>query len=509
MTDKAANNRRIAKNTAVLYGRMLVTMGISLYISRVVLRLLGVEDFGIYNVVGGIVSMFSIISASMTSAISRFITFELGRGDEKRLKEVFATAVSIQIGLAIAVGLVAEVAGVWFLNTYMNIPAERMGAANWVLQCSILTFMVKIVSMPYNAAIIAHERMNAFAYISIVEVVLKLGVALSLEAMTGDRLKAFAVLILCVAAVVRIIYGIYCKRRFAECSFRFSYNRAITRQMAGFAGWNFVGSSAAILRDQGGNVLLNLFCGPAVNAARGISLQVNNAVRLFSDNFMMALRPQIIKSYATGEGDYMMTLVVQGARLCFYLLLLPAVPILVNTEYLLGLWLETYPEHTAAFVRLVVVFMLSESISLPLQTAMQATGKIRDYQLVVGGLQLLNLPIAWALLHGGLAPEAVLWTAVGMSQCCLGARLFMLRRMIALPVGRYMRQVYARVVAVAAVTAAMVRVCTPGGDTSIGGFAMTTVGAVMITLAVEIVIGCGKAERTLIWNKLRRRRRQG
>ena len=251
MQEHSVNNKRIAKNTLLLYFRMLLIMAVTLYISRVVLATLGVEDFGIYNVVGGVVAMFTVISGSLSSAISRFITYELGRGNKERLKVIFSSSVVIQTCLAVLVCILAEVGGVWFLNNMMNIPAERMYAANWVLQCSILTFMINLISVPYNAAIIAHERMKAFAYVSILEVLLKLAVVFVLYLSSFDKLATYAVLLLAVALVIRLIYGFYCKRHFEECNFHFVYDRSVLKDIGGFAGWNFIGSASAVLRDQG------------------------------------------------------------------------------------------------------------------------------------------------------------------------------------------------------------------------------------------------------------------
>lgn len=387
MATTSANNKRIAKNTLLLYIRMLFLMAVNLYTSRVVLNVLGVEDFGIYNVVGGVVAMFSMLSGSLSAAITRFITYELGTGDRESLKRIFSSAVTIQIGLAVLIILLAEAIGVWFLNIKMNIPDARIVAANWVFQFSILTFAINLISVPYNASIIAHERMSAFAYISILEAIGKLAIAFLIVVSPMDKLIFYAILMCAVALIVRFAYGIYCKRNFEECTYHFIFDKDLLKRMFGFAGWNFIGATSAVLRDQGGNVVINLFCGPAVNAARGIAFQVNNAVSGFVTNFMTALNPQITKSYAAGDRDYMMTLIYQGARLSFYMLLLLSLPVLINTHYILELWLKTVPEHAVLFVQLVLVFAMSESISHPLITAMLATGKIRNYQLVVGGLQ--------------------------------------------------------------------------------------------------------------------------
>lgn len=321
MSNTTENNKRIAKNTLLLYFRMLFLMAVSLYTSRVVLNALGVEDFGIYNVVGGVVAMFSVLSGSLSTAISRFITYELGKGNKENLNKIFSSAVTIQFGLAGIIILLAETIGIWFLNIKMNIPEVRMEAANWVFQFSILTFAINLISVPYNASIIAHEKMSAFAYISILEAVGKLTIAYLITISPIDKLIFYAILMCAVALVVRLTYGNYCKRHFSECTYHFSWDKLLLKQMFGFAGWNFIGASSAILRDQGGNVVINLFCGPTVNAARGIAFQVNNAVNQFVTNFMTALNPQITKSYASGDNEYMMTLIFRehaSLSICYF-----------------------------------------------------------------------------------------------------------------------------------------------------------------------------------------------
>lgn len=346
---------------------------------------------------------------------------------------------TIQLLLSLIIVVLIESVGVWFLNAKMTIPADRITAANWVLQFSIITFVINLISIPYNAAIIAHERMSAFAYISILEAVCKLAIAFLIMVSPMDRLVFYAILMCVVSVIVRFTYGHYCKKHFTECTYHFHWDKDILKKMFGFAGWNFIGASSAVLRDQGGNIVINLFYGPSVNAARGIAIQVNNAVSGFVSNFMTALNPQITKSYASGDKEYMMALIYQGARLSFYMLLLLSLPILINTHYILIIWLKLLPEHAVLFVRLILVFAMCESISNPLITAMLATGNIRNYQIVVGGLQMMNLPVSYICLRLGCMPESVLIVAIVISQCCLVARLYMLRGMIGLSFIQYIK----------------------------------------------------------------------
>lgn len=348
MTEQAENTKRIAKNTLMLYVRMLFGMVVSLYTSRMVLQALGVEDYGIYNVVGGVVAMFSMISSSLSSSVSRFLTFELGKGNLEGLKRVFSTSLSIHVVLALAFILLGETLGLWFLNTHMTIPENRLSAANWVFHASVFTFVINLLSVPFSASIVSHERMSAFAYIGILDIILRLLIVLFI-AYSGwnfDRLIVYALLLVVVVCIMQAIYWNYCTRNFEECKFGLSFDVNYWKEMSSFAGWNFIGCTAGLLKDQGVNILLNLFIGPIINAARGIANTVNNVLASFSGNFMTALNPQITKSYAAGNYDYMYSLVERGSRFSYYILLLFALPMLFETEFVLTLWLKHYPEHT-------------------------------------------------------------------------------------------------------------------------------------------------------------------
>ena len=499
-----SNNKRIAKNTLLLYFRMLFMMVVSLYTSRVILNALGVEDFGIYNVVGGVVAMFSVISGSLSAAISRFITYELGKGDQSKLNKIFSASVTIQLLLSLIIVILIESVGVWFLNVKMSIPVARMTAANWVLQFSIITFVINLISVPYNAAIIAHERMSAFAYISILEAVCKLAIAFLIVVSPMDKLVFYAILMCVVSVIVRFAYGHYCKKHFAECTYHFHWDKDILKQMFGFAGWNFIGASSAVLRDQGGNIVINLFYGPSVNAARGIANQVNSAIMGFVSNFMTALNPQITKSYAAGDRQYMMTLIFQGARLSFYMLLLLSLPVLVNTHYILVTWLKLVPEHAVLFVQLILVFAMSESISNPLVAAMLATGKIRNYQIAVGGLQMLNLPISYVCLRLGCIPESVLIVAIVISQSCLAARLYMLRKMIGLSSIQYMKKVYLNVIVVTLLSLVVPVLLLKYLEESFLSFVVLSLVAMVCTLIAEFHVGCNGKERKFVVGKFKK-----
>lgn len=383
MSSIAENNKRIAKNTLLLYVRMLFTIIVGLYTSRVVLNTLGVNDYGIYNVVGGIVAMLAFLNSAMTAASQRFISFELGTKNYQRLKEVFSTSVTIHLIIAGIIFIISETIGLWFLNTHMNISSDRMEAANWVYQCSILTFMVTVISVPYNACIVAHERMKAFAYISIIEVGLKLIIVYLLLVFSTDKLITYAILIFSVSVIIRVIYGIYCKRNFEECIYRFSVKRALWKQMLSFVGWGMLANFGVSLRLQGANILLNIFFNPAVNAARGIAMQVNGIVINFSNNFLMALNPQITKEYANGNIDRTITLIYAGSRYSFYLLSIISLPMIVSIDYLLKLWLGIVPEYTNIFLKLTIVAALIDTMTYPMVTATYATGVLRRITIII------------------------------------------------------------------------------------------------------------------------------
>lgn len=480
---------------------MLLTMGVSLYTSRIVLNALGVEDFGIYNVVAGIVSMFSIISSSLSAAISRFITYELGSNRKDNLNVIFSTSVNIQIILILIIAIFAETIGLWFLNHKLNLPINRLYAANWIFQISILTFAINLLSIPYNACIIAHERMSAFAYISILEVSGKLIIAFLISSSPFDKLIFYSIMICIVTIIVRMAYTYYCKKNFPECIYHLILNKKLISQMFSFAGWNFIGATSNILRDQGGNIILNLFYGPAVNAAKGIASQVNNAVQGFANSFMTAIDPQITKSYAAKNQSYMMQLIFQGARFAFYMLLFLSLPILINTEYILNLWLGIIPLHAIIFVQLTLIFILSESISQPLITAMLATGRIRNYQIVVGGLQMLNLPLSYLALKFEATPESILIIAIIISQFCLIARLFMLRKMIGLSIRNYIKKVYLNILWVGGGASIIPVFITQHLPTSFFYFLISCLCSFICTFTSIYYIGCNKTEKVLIQNK--------
>lgn len=426
---KKHNSKRVAKNTLYLYFRTILCMGITIYTSRVVLDVLGIEDYGIYSVVGGFVAMFSMLSGTLTAASQRYIAFEIGKANSD-IKKIFSITITIHLFLAAVIFILLESFGLWFLNYKMNLSPDRIIAANWVFQCSVITFCVSLISIPYTAAIIAYERMSVFAYISIFEVVCKLLAVYALIFIPIDSLILYAVFMLILSLILRSIYNIYCNRKIKECRFRFCFDKEKFQEILGFCGWNFIGSSATILNNQGINMLMNLFFGVALNAAKGISSQVENAINTFVQNFMMALNPQITKSYSSGDYVYVNKMIVSGTKLAFFLFWVICLPVFINIDYILSVWLKKVPESTAIFIRLGLVFNLCQCLSQCLYTAMLATGKIKKYQIIVGGLSFMAFPTTWFFFYIGLPGYWGYCAMIVFSLACLIARLFLLQEMI-------------------------------------------------------------------------------
>lgn len=398
------NTKKIAKNTIALYLRSIIVMAVGIYTSRVVLQALGVDDYGVYNVIGGFVAMFSILSASLVHASQRFIAFEMGKSTPQ-MSRIFSGTLSIHIILALLVLVAFETFGLWFLNAKLNISPDRMLAANWVFQCSVLTFCVNLISVPFNASIIAHEKMNVFAYISIFEAFAKLGIVYLLMISSFDKLILYALLMLGISLTLQLVYWSYCKKNFEGCRFHFHLDKPLIKEMMGFIGWNFVGSAAGILSTQGINVLINIFFGVVLNAARGLADQVNNAINTFVSNFMTAMSPQITKSYAAGDYDYMKSLMVRGAKYSAVLYWLIALTFFVEADTILDIWLVEVPAYATIFLRLTIIYSIFKSLANTIYMGMMATGNIRNYQLIMASLNFSSFVLCYLFFVVGLGPE--------------------------------------------------------------------------------------------------------
>jgi len=410
----ATTNKRIAKNTLLLYFRQILIMLVSLYTVRIVLNILGVEDYGIYNVVAGIVTMFSFLSNSMATASQRFFSFELGRHDFERLQKTFSLSFQIYAIIAIVIIVFAETIGLWFINNKLVIPLARINAANWIYQFSIFSFVISVMTTPYMAVIIARENMDVYAYISIVEVFLKLAIVFLLKIFNYDKLKLYGFLLLIVTSINSLLYILVCRKRYPESRFKYFWDVKMFKTLFSFSGWNLFGASVGVVKNQAINILLNIYFGPIVNTARGIAFQVNSAVTSFAQNFSTAVRPQIIKQFAASKKEEMMSLIFQSSKATAYLMFFFVLPLVFEMPLVINLWLGQIPEFVVLFTRLVLIDALIDSISYPLMTAAQATGKIKLYQSVVGGFLLLNLPVSYIALKLKAPAESVMIIAIIM-----------------------------------------------------------------------------------------------
>ena len=497
MSDNSEASKRIAKNTMLLYIRMGVMMIISFFTARITLEALGVVDYGINNVVGGLVSMFSLISSSLSSSVSRFMTFGLGKGDKKELSTIFSTSVNIHIILAIIIVIAIETIGMWFLNNKMVIPVERLTAAHWVLQSSTVLFVIGLLSVPYNAAIIAHEKMGVYAYFTLFDAFSRLAIIFAIKYYGGDKLILLAIISIIPTLIKQFYYWNYSKKHFEECTYHAIWDKRVFKEMFGFAGWNFIGASSAQMKDQGVNIAINMFNGPAINAARGIAMQINGIIGQFTGNFMVAINPQITKEFAANNFDRMHKLIFNGTRFTYYLFLLISIPIFFEIETILYVWLGQVPEHTILFTRLVIILNLAEIISNTLITAQLATGKIRNYQIVVGGTQMLNFPISYLLLKMEYFPEITVIVAIIISQICFIERLLFLRQMVHLPSLRYFKDVYLQLLLVTALSAIVpTTIHATVINPTLRFFATCTV-AISGTILVIYTVGLRKEERSM------------
>ena len=502
MSTISENNKRIAKNTIFLYLRTLFVMAISLYTSRVVLQVLGVDNYGVYQVVGGLVAMFSVISSSLSSAISRFITFELGTGNINKLKKIFATSIVIQLCISAIVILSVEIVGLWFLHSKMQIPEGRMNAAEWVLHCSLLTFCINLLSSPYNACIIAHEHMKAFAYVSIIEVLLKLGVVFLIAFSPIDRLIFYAILLTLAAAAIRFIYMSYCHRNFEESRTKLVFDRTIFKEMFGFSGWSFFNNTAFILNNQGVNMLMNVFFGITVNAARGIALQVENSLLSFVNSFTTAVNPQITKSYAAGDLPAMHKLVCRGAKFSFFMMFILALPIILEAEQILKIWLVNVPEYTVIFVQLSLIMGLCDCLGKTGFTACMATGKIRNYSIIITSIGILEFPLAWFFFARGYPPFSAYCTYIVVKIMVLITRMFLLKKMVGLSVRTYTQQIFLPVIVVSVMALILPIVVVHMMVPSLLRIVVVTIVSIISASLAILYIGMTKSERGVIVSKL-------
>ena len=464
-----------------------------------ILNALGVDDFGIYNVVGGFVSMFAVFTSAMAVAVSRFITFELGRSDPDSLKKVFSTSLFTQVILAILIVFLTESIGLWFLNNKLVIPAERLSAANWVFQFSVATFSLSLIGIPFQSAVIAHERMTAYAGITLIDTLTKLLIALSISFAPIDKLIWYGLLMAFGAMITQLLYVIYGRCSFAECKSGIRPDHNKLKEMFGFAGWNVLGGISAIIRDQGGNIVLNMFFGPVVNAARGIANQICFTVNSFVTSFQTAINPQITKSYASGDYNYLHSLVFKGGKYSAFIIMLIAIPLASNINYVLQIWLGLVPDHTAMFVQLVFLFVIFEAISNPLMTAAAATGEMKQYQLIVSPLAIMNIPISCGLLYIWRVPELVFVVSVVISILSVFARLFVLKRLIKIDAIAFTRRVIIPVTLVLVLSSILPFTITALTEDRFLIVLSRIIVAFVNTAIVIIFVGCDRAEQKYLY----------
>ncbi|NJA05738.1 lipopolysaccharide biosynthesis protein [Methylococcaceae bacterium WWC4] len=492
------HGKKIARNAGLLYLRTLFSLSVSLFTSRVVLNVLGVEDYGVYNVVGGFVTILSFINSSMATSTQRFLMFELGGGNKDQLSRVFNVSILIHFFIALMILLLAETLGLWVVKEQLILPKERMDVALWVYQLSIITFLFNVISVPYNAAIIAYERLNVFAWISVAEVSLKLLIAYMLQFFAYDRLFSYALLICALSVVVRVAYGVYCKLYFKDIKIKYVWDNELFSSLLKFAMWNLWGNIAVALHTQGVNILLNMFFGPIVNAARGIAYQITGAINGFAQNIQTAISPQIIKSYASNDIGYMHKLIIMGARFNYYVLFLISMPLILETKFMLGVWLGVVPEYAEVLTRLAIVNLLIDCLSGTLMTSAQASGNIKIYQSVVGCVLLLILPVTYLMLIKGYPPEASIWSSIVISIVAFVARLFIIAPLVNLSVINFFKKVVLNVGLITVLSVPYPFTLTKIIPEGIDRLVAVGVSSLLSTAIVIYLIGLASDERKFV-----------
>lgn len=495
-------NKIIIKNTLFLYFRMILTLVITLYSSRIVLKTLGVEDFGIYNIVGGVVTMLTFISGAMTSATQRFLSFEIGKDNKEKLSKTFIMSINIHIMIIICIFIIAETAGLWLINNYLIIGPDRIKAANIVFQYSLLSFCFTILSTPYKANIIAHEKMNIFAYIGIIDVFLKLIAVLMLEYILGDKLIIYSILISIISISIYLILLAYNRLHFDTTKYKFYWNRKLFFSLFSYTGWNLFGNMASVGMNQGINILLNIFFGPIVNAARAISFQVNNAINGFVINLQSALSPQIVKSYAKNDISYLENLVLLGSKYSFFLILILSLPILLKPDIVLSLWLGNYPAYTSIFCQLILIDSLINSLSSSLMTAFQASGKIKKYQITIGSILLLNIPISYFLLSYGFEAKITFAVSIVLSLISLIVRLLLLNELFPGISDKFYKTIFWRVIAIFSISYTLSWFITKDLKNDLFNFILTCITSWSFLIINIIFLGLTKNERLKVKNIL-------
>lgn len=494
MVSDKSNNKRIAKNTLFLYFRTFIIMLISLYTSRVVLNVLGETDFGIYNIVGGVVVLFSFLNSAMATATQRFLNYYLGKQDECMVKRVFSTSLTVHIVIALIVVILAETIGLWFFYEKLNIPSNRIIPAMWAYQFSVVTCCLQIIRIPYNAAIIAYERMSFYAYISIVEAILRLAICYLLIVGSIDKLVLYSILTCLVFLLINVAYQTYCLKHYWITKYQFVWDKGLFTKLLGFSGWSLLGSTANVGVSQGINILFNIFVGVVANAAMGISHQIMTAVTSFVGSFQTAFTPQLVKSFAAGEKQYFEQLVFRTSRLSFFLIWIIGLPMIICMNTILTLWLGNVPNYTTEFSCLLIIYCMIDSCSGPLWNAVQAKGDIKKYQITVSSIILSNLVFAYIFLKMGISPVYVIIVRALLNVGTHFYRIYFLKLMMQMPILEYMKSVMLPIIAVVIFSLPipiLVRNTTDG----ITGTILTLFVSFGVCLITIIVFGLTKEER--------------
>ncbi len=500
------NNKQIAKNSLFLYLRMVIIMGVTLFTSRVVLQALGVDDYGIYTVVGGITAMFRLMLGSMTDATQRFLTFEIGKGTQGDVNKVFSTSLLLHIIIGVAIVILAEPLGLWFLNHKLIIPAERMTAAFWVFQSSLISMFFLIISIPYNAMIVAYEKMKAFAYISVLDALLRLGIAYLLFVDFGfDKLIVYAILMMASQTFLRFVYNIYCNHNFTESKFHLYYDRHLIIEFGKFGSWTLLGNASYVLSTQGISLLLGTFFAPYVTAARGIALQVHGALTTFVKNFQTAVNPQITKNYAAGNIDELQELVCRSARMSVLLMIIPLFPILMETEFILRLWLGVVPPYTVEFTRLMILTLLLTASINPIEVAAKATGNIKLFEIEVYGSKLLIIPVSYILLKFGYSPVSVFAVELFLNVLALIFSIKETNRLIGLSISKYLHNVIIRVLITCLLSSIPLLIIRCSFEEELIRFVIS-IATTIPTLIIIICVGLTPSERYSIYKMINRKK---
>ena len=498
--DTSSNNKRIAKNTLMLYFRMLLTLIVGLYTSRVVLQTLGISDYGLYNVVGGIVTLFTFLNGTLASGTQRFLSFSLGESNMQKMKNVFSTAFYLHVLIAFLILVIAEVVGLWLLYNKMQIPADRIHAAFWVFQFSVFATIVNIVQVPYMASLISHEKMDIYAYVSIYDVVMKLIVVYLIQIVDYDKLIFYAFLFFIVHITTALFYIFYCRSKYEEVRKIYYIDKSIFKEIASFSVWNVLGCASVALQGQGVNILLNMFFGTVVNAARGISFQVNHIILQFVSNFQTAVNPQIVKLYASGERKEMIRLIINNSKFAAYLLLLIAIPVFVEIEFVLSIWLGAYPDYTPIFLRIIIIQSLVQTMTRPIVMGLHASGKLKMPNLTAGIVLIMFLPVSYLLLKLGFSPTLIF--IVNVIPWVLETLIdsYWLYKYVDFPMGRFYKEVYGRVIPLSILMFVIPFSIHQQIEQGWASFIVVCLASVISSILCVAYLGISKEQRVLCFN---------